>query len=114
MRNTHIPAVRHGSTSDAGHSGIRAWAALLLSVLAVALVVTTFGILSLPLALAAMALAGGLRHRGPPGRSELGIVAVVAWWVSVLAVAITAIAVIVLALDLAGLGSPDEGVQEAR
>ncbi len=97
-----------------GYAAVRAWGALLLSAVAVALVVTTFGILSLPISLAAMALAASVRRHERRGASELGAVAAVAWWVSVLSVAISAIALVVLSLDLAGAGFPDEGVEEAR
>lgn len=108
--------LRHGTARPRrGGANTLARVALLADVVALMLLVPSFGILSLPLAAFAMAMAAAARRRLDAGASAHGHrVVTAAWWLSVLAALLTLIALVVLALDLTGAGGPGEAVEEAR
>ena len=99
---------------DAQHWRTPAWGSVVASAVAVVLLVMSFGILSFPVAVGSLLLAARARRERPPVTSEPERLATVAWWLSIVMIAVSAVALLVLALDLTGAGTPGEGVEEAR
>jgi hypothetical protein len=100
-RRTTQPSPNHGR----GPLDYVSIASLLVTLLAIGLAVVSFGALSLPPAVLATLLARRAQHElprsSPVGAQRLSVLA---WWMSVAAMALSLVALVALLLDVARLG----------
>ena len=119
MRLVHTTGPLHGRhprpprATGADASGYVSLASILVGFIAIMLVVASFGVLSIPPAAIGLLLGSRarreLRDDSPPAARHL---AAVAWWVSVVAMVLSVVAIVVLLLDVGGI--VDRLVERAR
>jgi hypothetical protein len=116
MQSTGSLQRRHLGPPARGLASPASLAAVIASIVAMLLVVASFGILSVPPAAIGMLLASRGRREltADSGRAAQRFAAL-AWWMSVAAFALSAAALLLLVLDLAHVGGvADQAVEQAH